>query len=467
MPAGNALTIPKGGTGQTTAAGARKALGLEIGVDVQPHSINLDALAALPDVNDLVAIEGLAGTGIAVRTAANTWTTRTLAAPAAGFTITNPAGIAGNPTFVLANDLAALEGLAANGMIVRTATDTMAVRTITGTAAEITVSQGDGVAGNPTVSIPTSVTFTGKTITGGTYNNTLYTGTFTPSSNDGVALGSGALSFSDLFLAAGGVANWNNGALTLTESSGSLTFSSTTAIPTYTFQGNDAGAFGPFLQLYHNSASPAASDAIAEIVTQGNSSTGVKRNYGTIASIILDTTNTSEDAQWQFYNMQAGTLTSQMQLDSATGLNVQVGGIKFPASAIAFADANTLDDYEEGTWTPVVIGLATAGTGTYTTQTGQYIKVGRIVWVACQLAWTAHTGTGNLQVNGLPFTASDACAIPGIADNLTFANQFSAGLINAGTSILPITESTGAAIANIAMDTVAGLRYTGCYRATG
>jgi hypothetical protein len=91
-------------------------------------------------------------------------------APAAGITITNPAGIAGDATFALANDLAAVEGLAANGMAARTATDTWTVRTNTGTANEITVTNGDGVAGNPTFSLPSALTFTGKTITGGTYS---------------------------------------------------------------------------------------------------------------------------------------------------------------------------------------------------------------------------------------------------------------------------------------------------------
>ena len=141
--------------------------------------------------NDLAALEGLASTGLVTHTAANTMIERTLTAPAAGFTITNPAGVAGNPTFVLANDLAAYEGLAANGMVARTATDTAAVRTITGTANEITLTNGDGVSGNPTVSIPTAVTFTGKTVTGGTYSGTgniSSTGTNTITSNNASAL---------------------------------------------------------------------------------------------------------------------------------------------------------------------------------------------------------------------------------------------------------------------------------------
>ena len=120
--------------------------------------------------NDLAALEGLAGTGIAARTAADTWAQRTLTAPAAGFTITNPAGVAGNPTFVLANDLGALEALGTTGAAHRTGADTWALRTLTGTANEVTITNGNGVAGNPTVSLPAAITLTGKTLTGGTFN---------------------------------------------------------------------------------------------------------------------------------------------------------------------------------------------------------------------------------------------------------------------------------------------------------
>lgn len=121
--------------------------------------------------NDLAALEGLGSTGFAARTTTDTWAQRTLTAPAAGITISNPAGIAGNPTFALANDLAGVEGLASNGIAARTATDTWAVRTLTGTANEITVTNGDGVSANPTFSLPSALTFTGKTVTGGTFSN--------------------------------------------------------------------------------------------------------------------------------------------------------------------------------------------------------------------------------------------------------------------------------------------------------
>jgi hypothetical protein len=135
---------------------------------------NADGSAGNPTfalANDLAALEGLASTGLAARTTTDTWAQRTLTAPAAGMTITNPGGVAGNPTFALANDLAALEGLSSTGLAVRTTTDTWTQRAIAGTTGEIAVTNGDGVAGAPTLGLPSSLTFTGKTVTGGTFSS--------------------------------------------------------------------------------------------------------------------------------------------------------------------------------------------------------------------------------------------------------------------------------------------------------
>ena len=78
------------------------------------------------------------------------------------------------------------------------------------------------------------------------------------------------------------------------------------------------------------------------------------------------------------------------------------GQIDFPAAQNASAGANTLDDYEEGTWTPKISGDSVAGTQTYSTQTGYYTKVGRLLNVAIVVVITAKGGTmaGNVVVDG-------------------------------------------------------------------
>lgn len=93
-------------------------------------AINSSISAKQDSDADLTAIAGLATTGIAVRTGAGTWAVRDLSYPAAGLTITNGSGVAGNPTFALANDLAALEGLSSTGIPIRTGTDTWSQRTL-------------------------------------------------------------------------------------------------------------------------------------------------------------------------------------------------------------------------------------------------------------------------------------------------------------------------------------------------
>lgn len=94
----------------------------------------------------LTGLAALAGTGIVVETSADVFTNRTLVAPAAGITISNADGTAGNPTLVLANDLAAYEGLATTGYVVRTGDGTAATRAIAGGAGNIVVTNGDGVS---------------------------------------------------------------------------------------------------------------------------------------------------------------------------------------------------------------------------------------------------------------------------------------------------------------------------------
>jgi hypothetical protein len=76
-------------------------------------------------------------------------------------------------------DLGALESLSGTGIAARIGTDTWAQRTITGTAEELTVTNGDGVSGNPTISLPSAITLATKTLTGGTFSNFGVSGSIT------------------------------------------------------------------------------------------------------------------------------------------------------------------------------------------------------------------------------------------------------------------------------------------------
>jgi hypothetical protein len=85
-----------------------------------------------------------------------------------------------------------------------------------------------------------------------------------------------------------------------------------------------------------------------------------------------------------------------------------VGGqITFPATQVPSANANTLDDYEEGSWTPVLGGSGgTSGQGYTDILDGRYVKIGKVVTITFHFKMTTEgTITGDCQIQGLPFTA--------------------------------------------------------------
>lgn len=83
-------------------------------------------------------------------------------------------------------------------------------------------------------------------------------------------------------------------------------------------------------------------------------------------------------------------------------------GIQFPAVQVASSDVNTLDDYEEGSWTPVIGGSGGTSGQTYADQTGRYIKIGKFViaWYSVSLT-DKGTITGGVQIQGLPLTVQN------------------------------------------------------------
>jgi hypothetical protein len=92
-------------------------------------------------------------------------------------------------------------------------------------------------------------------------------------------------------------------------------------------------------------------------------------------------------------------------------------GLQFPAVQVASADANTLDDYEEGSWTPTITSSG-GGTPTYTTQVARYVKVGKNVTIygRLTLATKGTLAAGSIKLASLPFT-TDATVVGGLSIN--------------------------------------------------
>ena len=101
-----------------------------------------------------------------------------------------------------------------------------------------------------------------------------------------------------------------------------------------------------------------------------------------------------------------------MSIDTSQVVYLEIGQLKFPASQNASSNANTLDDYEEGTWTPT---LTTSGTDfdsvSYNADTGGlYTKIGRVIHLQGAIrtsALTAGSASGSVKIGGLPFTPAN------------------------------------------------------------
>ena len=134
---------------------------------------------------------------------------------------------------------------------------------------------------------------------------------------------------------------------------------------------------------------------------------------------------------------------------SATGT-----GIAFPATQSASSDANTLDDYEEGTWTPVLTSSGGSVTATYNRQQGKYVKVGSMVYVSGSIntGTTGSTPLGIARIGGFPFTSANS---NGEADRATIMfsyTQWAAAsttqprvmLLNANSTVADLYRADGA-----------------------
>jgi hypothetical protein len=175
------------------------------------------------------------------------------------------------------------------------------------------------------------------------------------------------------------------------------------------------------------------------------------------------------------------TLTNKTLTLPVVGTTIGVGGatpsasgsgITFPATQSASTNANTLDDYEEGTWTPTISGTTLAGTGTYSVQTGSYTKIGRLVMVTASLNWSVHTGTGSMTITNLPFASGNVVsgaeymAIPEFSAMTMPASTTPMVLIVNNVAYISVyTQLVGTgSLANLAMDSAAVVYFNLTYQ---
>lgn len=123
-------------------------------------------------------------------------------------------------------------------------------------------------------------------------------------------------------------------------------------------------------------------------------------------------------------------------------------GITFPASQSASSNANTLDDYEEGTWTPTLSGTGGATGQSYGVQNGLYTKIGNVVTVSFDVRLsTLGTISGQAVIGGLPFSANgENCGIPiGTFENLGQSIVYLGARLQGGQSYITVFTTTAAA----------------------
>ena len=106
-------------------------------------------------------------------------------------------------------------------------------------------------------------------------------------------------------------------------------------------------------------------------------------------------------------SVSAGTPTEIARFAS-TGLKFPNGkGIDFSATS-GTGTSELFDDYEEGTWTPVVFGSSTAGTYELSANTScTYVKIGGLVTIIARIFMDGSItagGSGNVRISGLPYT---------------------------------------------------------------
>ncbi len=229
--------------------------------------------------------------------------------------------------------------------------------------------------------------------TGGTRTCTI--GSTTATSATTVACGTGGASFG---------ASANSHTTTLGSSTGTSTtnMSAGTGGMSITTQGSGT--------LTINSVTGALSISNNANATTVNIATGAAAKTTTLGSTNTTSTTTIQSGSNPLTLTTNGgnaniVLTANGTGRVTTANNINAAGISFDSGT------NTLNSYTRGNWTCTITGSGSNPTVTYTDNSGTYLKIGRLVWAEMFIRVnTISGGSGNVVLNGFPFTTSASSA---------------------------------------------------------
>jgi hypothetical protein len=161
----------------------------------------------------------------------------------------------------------------------------------------------------------------------------------------------------------------------------------------------------------------------------------------------------------------------RMQID-ASGHAIIPAGVTLGTAVGVYNAANTLDDYEEGTWIPTI----TNSTGSYNFQIGRYTKIGNLVYVTCSLKTPfTNTGATSQEIGGLPFVSENVANLFNVGtifpvSGFNQANSDLAAQISINNTVVdlytvaPATGINYTGVASNTFGTSVEFEFSACYR---